>query len=72
MVILIIWTCAFIDVARAYALLEHGDSALVCLKQALPIINRFDSDVKALTLANIGVCYHENGDDVNAKKYLLW
>ncbi len=52
--------------------MEPDDSALVCLKQALPIINRFDSAVKALTLANIGVCYHENGDDVNAKKYLLW
>ena len=54
---------AITALARAYALLEHNDSALACLKQALPIVNRLDSDTKALTLANIGVCYHENGDD---------
>ena len=63
---------AITALARAYALLEHNDSALACLKQALPIVNRLDSDTKALTLTNIGVCYHENGDDANAKRYLLW
>ncbi len=63
---------AISNVARAYALLEHGDSALVCIKQALPIVNRLDSDTKALILANVGICYHENGDDANAKRYLLW
>ena len=63
---------AISNVARAYALLEHGDSALVCIKQALPIVNRLDSDTKALILANVGVCYHEYGDAANAKRYLLW
>lgn len=63
---------AIMDVAKAYAILEHGDSALYIIKQALPVVNRLDSKAKALTLANVGVCYHEVGDDVNAKKYLLW
>lgn len=63
---------AITALARAYALLEHNDSALACMKQALPFVNRLDSDTKTLTLANVGVCYHENGDDANAKRYLLW
>lgn len=63
---------AITALSRAYTLLEHNDSALACIKQALPIVNRLDTITKALTLANIGVCYHENGDDATAIRYLLW